>query len=79
MIIQWGKKYQALGEDGLVSKRGQKDVPNILKGKTKHSFSSPEEEKAYLCLENDYLKKRMSEERGVPIELLNLWSSKNLK
>lgn len=79
MIIQWVKNYQELGEDGLVSKRGQKGVPNILKGKTKQSFSSPEEENAYLRLENEYLKKRMSEERGVSIESLNLWSSKNLK
>lgn len=79
MIIQGLKKYQELGEDGLVSKRGQKGVPNILKGKTKHSFSSPEEENAYLRLENEYLKRRMSEERGVPIESLNLWSSNNLK
>lgn len=79
MIIQWVKNYQEHGEDGLVSKRGQKGVPNILKGKTKQSFSSPEEENAYLRLENEYLKKRMSEERGVSIESLNLWSSKNLK
>lgn len=62
-----------------MSKRGQKGVPNILKGNTKQNFSSPEEENAYLRLENEYLKQRMSEERGVPIESLNLWSLKNLK
>ena len=56
MIINWVKKYQELGEDGLISQRGQKGVSNSLKGKSKHKFSSVEEENEYLHLENEYLK-----------------------
>lgn len=63
----------------MVSQRGQKGVSNILKGKSKQKFSSPEEETEYLRLENEYLKKRLAKERGIPIESLNLWSSRNLK
>jgi len=77
MIINWVKKYQEYGEEGLVSQRGKKGISNILKGKSKEKFSSVEEENDYLRLENEYLKKRMSEERGVSIDSLNLWSSKH--
>lgn len=72
MIISWVKKYQELGEDGLISQWGQKSVSNILKRKSKQNFSSVEEE-------NEYLEKCMSKGRSVPIESLDLCSSKNLK
>lgn len=80
MIVSWAKKYKEHGKDGLIDRRSQtSDVPNAMKGRPKTKFNSIEEENKYLRLENEYLKKHVSQKRGCQISELNLWSSKNLK
>jgi len=73
LLRDWVRKYK----NGELT---EKDYDNRGKGTFKKKiFKNTDEEKEYLKLENEYLKKKLLSMGESESLIANLWSSKNLK
>lgn len=62
-VYQWVKKFEELGEDGLIDRRGQPKLELSLEDKEKFEMRKLKKENERLRMENDFLKKLQELER----------------
>src|SRR5699024_2698021 len=63
-VYQWVRKFEELGEDGLIDRRGQAKLELSLEDKEKLEMRKLKKENERLRMENDFLKKLQELERG---------------
>lgn len=63
-VYRWVKKYEELGEDGLVDLRGKKKLELSQEDKIKVEMKELKKSNERLKMENDFLKKLQELERG---------------
>lgn len=63
-VYQWVRKYEELGKDGLIDRRGQPKLELSLEDKEKFVMRKLKKENERLRMENDFLKKLQELERG---------------
>lgn len=62
-VYQWVKKFEALGEDGLIDRRGKAKLELSLEDREKIELKKLKNENKRLRMENDFLKKLQELER----------------
>lgn len=63
-VYQWVKKYEELGEQGLIDRRGKGKLKLSQEDKTKIEMRNLKKDNERLKMENDFLKKLQELERG---------------